>query len=106
MRQGVRLNLAGIVQIEETNIKQIQWRGQGWCLKSLKHIGYITGNGPGIHLVLNTGREYTFNCDDPVACITAFQAKTADDKPRAVAIDEPETPEIAVADEQPDSSKL
>ena len=98
--------MADIAQIEETNIKWIQWRGQGWRLKSLKHIGYITGNGPGIHLVLNTGREYTFNCDDPVACITAFQAKTADDERQAMVIDEPETPEIAVVDEQPESSKL
>ena len=49
---------------------------------------YITGNGSGIHLVLSTGREYTFNCDDPVACITAFQAKTADDERQAMAVDE------------------
>ena len=67
----------------------------------------IIGNGPDIHLVLNTGREYTFNCDDPMACITAFdETTTLDDKPQAVAIDEPETPEIAVVDERPESSKL
>ena len=35
---GVRLNLADISQIEETNIKWIKWRGQGWRLKSLKYI--------------------------------------------------------------------
>ena len=104
---SVRLNLTDIAQIEETNIKWIKWRGQGWRPKSLKHIGYITGNGPGIHLVLSTGREYTFNYDDPMACITAFDERTTlDHKPQAVAIDEPETPEIAVVDEQPDSSKL
>ena len=57
--------MANIDQIEETTIKWIQWSGQGWRLKSLKHIGYITGNGLGIHLVLNTGREYTFNCAGP-----------------------------------------
>ena len=67
---SVRLNLTDIAQIEETNIKWLKWGGQGWRLKSLKHIGYITGDGPGIHLVLCTDREYTFNCDDPVACIT------------------------------------
>ena len=77
---SVRLNLADIAQIEETNIKWIKWGGQGWRPKSLKHIGYITGNGPGIHLVLSTGREYTFNCDDPMACITAFDEKTTVDR--------------------------
>ena len=41
-----------------------------------------------------------------MACITAFQAKTADDEQQGVAIDEPEVPEIAVVDEQPESSKL
>jgi len=42
-----------------------------------------------------------------MACITAFDEKTTvDDKPQAPAIDEPETPEIAVVDEQPESSKL
>ena len=104
---SVRLNVTDIAQIEETNIRWIEWRGHGWRLKSLKHIGYITGNGSGIHLALSTGREYTFNYDDPMACITAFDERTTlDHKPQAVAIDEPETPEIAVADEQPDSSKL
>ena len=98
--------MADISQIEETNIKWIKWRGQGWRLKTLKHIGYIKGNGPDIHLVLSTGREYIFNCDDPVACITAFQAKTADDEQQGVVIDEPKAPEIAVVDEQPESSKL
>ena len=53
---------------------------------------------------VSTGGEYTFNCDDPMACITAFDEKTmVDDKPQAPAIDEPETPEIAVVDEQPES---
>ena len=42
-----------------------------------------------------------------MACITAFdETTTVDDKPQAAAIDEPETPEIVVADEQPESSKL
>ena len=49
---SVRLNVADIGQIEETKIRWIEWRGHGWRLKSLKHIGYITGNGSGIHLVL------------------------------------------------------
>ena len=102
---SVKLNVTDIAQIEETNIRWIDWRGQGWRLKSLKHIGYITGTG--IHLILSTGREYTFNCDDPMACITDFdETTTLDDKPQAVAIDGPETPEIAVVDERPESSKL
>ena len=58
----------------------------------------IIGNGPDIHLVLNTGREYTFNCDDPMSCIIVFDKTTA--------IDEPEAPKVAVVDEQPESSKL
>ena len=49
---SVKLNVTDIAQIEETNIRWIEWRGQGWRLKPLKHIGYITGNGSGIHLVL------------------------------------------------------
>jgi len=76
---GVRINLADINQIEETTIRWIQWRGQGWRLKSLKHIGYIIGNGSGIHLILKTGREYTFNCDDPNACIRTLQIDTSND---------------------------
>jgi hypothetical protein len=55
------------------------WGGQGWRLKSLKHIGYIIGNGSGIHLILKTGREYTFNCDDPNACIRTLQIDTSND---------------------------
>ena len=56
---------------------------------------------------VSTGGEYTFNCDDPMACITAFdETTTVDDKSQAAAIDEPETPEIVVVDEQPESSKL
>ena len=79
---SVRLNVTDIAQIEETNIRWIEWRGHGWRLKSLKHIGYITGNGSGIHLVLSMGREYTFNCDDPKACITVFdETTTVDDNP-------------------------
>ena len=58
-KDGAEQWLANIDQIEETTIKWIQWSGQGWRLKSLKHIGYITGNGSGIHLALSTGREYT-----------------------------------------------
>ena len=76
---GVRVELADINQIEETTIRWIQWKGQGWRLKSLRHIGYIIGNGPGIHLILKTGREYTFNCDDPMACIRALQIETLND---------------------------
>ena len=49
---SVRLNVTDIAQIEETNIRWIEWRGHGWRLKSLKHIGHITDNGSGIHLVL------------------------------------------------------
>ena len=36
---------------------------------------------------VSTGGEYTFNCDDPMACITAFD-------------------ETMTVDEQPESSKL
>ena len=104
---SVRLNLADIAQIEETNIKWIKWGGQGSRLKSLKRIGYITGNGPGIHLVLSTGREYTFNCDDPVACITAFQTKTADDERQVLAVGEQTIVaqlETSIADEELEKS--
>ena len=62
--------------IEEITIRWIQWRGQGWRLKSLKHIGYIIRNGSGIHLILKIGREYTFNCDDPKTCIRTLQIDT------------------------------
>ena len=34
---SVRLNVTDIAQIEETNIRWIEWRGKGWRLKSLKH---------------------------------------------------------------------
>jgi len=76
----------------------IEWRGYVRRLKSLKPIGYIIGNGSGIHLVLSTDREYTFNCDDPMACLTVFdEITTADDL---------ETLETVVVDGQPVSSKL
>ena len=95
--------MADIDQIEETNIKWISWR-----LKSLKHIGYIKGNGPDIHLVLSTGREYTLNCDDPVACITAFQTQTADDGRQPLAEDEQiivAQLETSIADEELEQSR-
>ena len=76
---AVRVELADINRIEETTIRWIQWKGQGWRLKSLRHIGYIIGNGLGVHLILKTGREYTFNCDDPMACIRALQIETLND---------------------------
>ena len=76
----------------------IEWRGHVSRLKSLKPMGYIIGNGSGIHLVLSTDREYTFNCDDPMACLTVFdEITTADDL---------ETLETVVVDGQPVSSKL
>ena len=34
---SVKLNVTDIAQIEETNIRWIEWRGKGWRLKSLKH---------------------------------------------------------------------
>ena len=47
-------------------------------------MGYIIGNEAGIHLILSTGHEYTFNFDDPKACnITALRIDTPDDKLQA-----------------------
>jgi len=68
-----QLQSAQIAEMEVQDIRWIKWGGQGVRMRGWKKVGYIIGNGAGVWLRTQDGWEYTFNCDDPAACIAAIK---------------------------------
>ena len=63
------LDVEKISSIEQVDIRWVKWGGMGWRVRAGKKIGYITGNGAGVGLLIDGGRYYEFNCDNPQALI-------------------------------------
>ena len=74
--------LTDIELAEEVNISWLSFGGMGWRLRGLKHIGYITGSGPGVRLrVRSSGRTYTLNCSEPARLLQALGHQPGSLKP-------------------------
>ena len=65
--------LSDIEFAEKVAISWLSFGGMGWRLRGLKHIGYITGSGPGVRLLVrSSGRTYTLNCSEPDGLLQAI----------------------------------
>ena len=65
--------LTEIEVAEKVDISWLSFGGMGWRVRGLRHIGYITGSGPGVRLrVRSSGRTYTLNCSDPDGLLQAL----------------------------------